>query len=663
MDLKKLVIRFMKLAKQQFYLPVALSMLLLLLSVQTHAQVQLPKLFGQGMVLQREADIPVWGSAAPGSQVVVELGKNRVKAVAGPDGKWKLQLPAMKAGGPYVMTVYEGSQPVPAIRFEEVLIGDAWLASGQSNIEWQVQQSMNAGSEIKAANYPNIRFFIVPHDKSVQVKEDVKGGSWKAMDSVHVKTASAVAYYFAKSIQADLKIPIGIIQSTWGGTPVEAWTSREQLLRSESSRKIVLQNDSVTEKHFIKDSLDLIRFWDIVYHPKNLRDKTIPQVSFDDSEWPELPMPNTLKDWPIPFYEGMVWMRKTFELPEGMAGKELHVELGRPEMNYSLYINGHEISRNVWNANLSHRYRIPPGHLKPGKNVLAVRMAFLWGGGGFHPPASQMYLTDGKTNISLAGNWKYMKDLEPAIPKINNYHRYPNYLYNAMIHPLIPYGLKGFLWYQGEDNVSDPLAYRSLFPMLMEDWRNRWKQGNLAFLYVQLANYLPSKVEPAESNWAALREAQTMALSQANTGMACIIDIGEAGDIHPKNKHEVGRRLALVAKNKVYKQPVQSSGPLFQQQKIEGDKIRLRFSEIGSGLALRGAGPLKGFAIAGSDRKFYWAEAMILGNEVIVSSGKVRTPVAVRYAWADNPDGNLINKEGLPAVPFRTDDWSLSPEK
>ncbi|WP_207431207.1 sialate O-acetylesterase [Sabulibacter ruber] len=615
------------------------------------------------MVLQRGTDIPVWGIARAGEQISVEFGGNRVKTVAGQDGKWKLRLPQMPAGGPYTMNVYEGSQTQPMKTFKDVLLGDVWLASGQSNMEWQVQQSMNAREEIKKANYPAIRMFNVPHDKRTQAQSDVMGGSWQALDSVTVKTASAVAYFFAREIHAELNVPIGILQATWGGTPVEAWTSRDQLLSSPITRNKVLQNDTVTVNHFIKDSLDLVRFWEIVYKPHNKTEKTIPNPRLNDAKWPELTMPATLKDLNMPGYEGMVWLRKNVDLPAPMAGKELTLHLGHPEMNYTLYFNGQEIAKNVWNASPTHHYRIPAKLVKQGKNVLAVRMAFLWGGGGFNPPAEEMYLTYGTSKISLAGSWKFRKDLEPTIPTIKNYHQYPTYLYNAMINPIVSYGIKGFLWYQGENNVDAPYDYRTLFPLMINDWRIRWQQGYLPFLYVQLANYLKTQPEPSESNWAALREAQTLALAQPNTGMACIIDIGEADNIHPQNKQEVGRRLALVAKKQVYQKPVQASGPMYQGHEITGDQITIRFSETGTSLATKGGGPLKGFAVAGNDHKFYWADARIDGNKVLVSSGKVRNPVAVRYAWADNPDCNLVNQEGLPAVPFRTDDWKLEQVK
>ena len=640
--------------RKQLYIT-ALAILLVAYGASVNAQVRLPKIFSSNMILQRDQAIPVWGSAKPGSQVVVVLNGKRAKTTAGTDGQWRLNLPAMKAGGPHTMSVFEGNNTEPAFDFSNVLLGDVWLASGQSNMEWQVQQSANAPVEIKNANYPSIRFFNVPHSPKVNPQDSLSGGSWVAMDTAGVKTASAVAYFFARDLHAAINVPIGIVQSTWGGTPVEAWTSKDKLLSSTITREKVLQNDSISPKHFVQDSLDLVRFWEIVYQPQQKIDLTVPKIDYNDSDWSAVNMPVTLKGMNLPGYEGMVWLRKTINIPSSMVGKDLTIELGHPEMNYSLYFNGEVLAKNVWNANLTHHYTLPAKSVKSGINLISVRMAFLWQGGGFNPPAEKMYVTDGETKLSLAGSWKYKKDLEPMIPTIKNYHRYPAFLYNGMINPVVPYGLKGFIWYQGEDNVSAPLDYRSTFPMLMADWRSRWNQGDLPFLYVQLANFMKQDPNPTESDWAVLREAQTLSLKQPKTAMATIIDIGEADDIHPKNKQEVGRRLALLAKRKVYGEKIQASGPMYKSHQINGGKIRISFSEIGAGLSTSDKGSLKGFAVAGTDKKFYWAKAVIDGNSVIVSSDEVKSPVAVRYAWADNPDCNLINKDGLPAIPFRTD--------
>jgi len=638
-------------------------LLLLALAFTAKAQLSMPRVFGSHMVLQRDMEIPVWGNAVPGSEVTVQFDNKRMKVLTGTDGKWMVHLPKCKAGGPYRLVVFLSEKQAQQIEYDDILVGDVWLASGQSNMELQVQQARNAKAEIKAADYPKIRFFNVPHQKSVKPETELTGGSWKKCDSLIVKTASAVAYYFARKIHSNQNVPIGILQATWGGSPVEAWTSREMLLSSPVSRNAVLKNDAVTPGDFVKDSLDLIRFWDIVYHPKNQTDQIITQPAYDDTSWKELDMPKTFPTWGIPAYEGMVWLRKTIDIPENINTKNLTLNLGHPEMNYSLYFNGHEICKTVWNASPSHSYMIPEKYVQKGKNTISVRMAVLWGGGGFNPPADEMCLTDGNTKISIAGIWKYRKDLEPILPTIHNYHYYPGFLFNAMINPVIPFGLKGFIWYQGEANDSLAYNYRTLFPLMIHDWRIRWQQGYLPFLYVQLPNYKKRQQAPMESEWAELREAQAMALSQPKTGMVCTIDLGEAESIHPLNKQDVGTRLALQAEKTAYSKELVASGPLFRQYRIEGNAIRIRFSDIGSGLKTTDNLAPREFTIAGKDKKFYLATAQIQTDEIIVTSDKVPDPVAVRYAWSDNPGCNLINVEGFPAEPFRTDSWKGKTEK
>ncbi|MDD5185809.1 MAG: sialate O-acetylesterase [Paludibacter sp.] len=637
--------------------------LFLTLSIPVSAQLSIPKVFSSHMVLQRDIEIPVWGNAPAGTEITAQFANTVTKGVAGENGKWILHLPMFKAGGPYKLVVFQTEKPEQRIEFDDVLVGDVWLASGQSNMEFQLQQSKDAKTEIKEADYPNIRFFFVEHNKSVKPEADISGGSWQVCDSVSVKTTSAVAYYFARKIYRDIHVPVGILQSTWGGSPVEAWTSKEMLLSSPISKNIVIANDTVNPNDFVKDSLNLIRFWDIVYHPKNKTDKIISQPSYDDSKWKEVIMPTVLKTSGIPYYEGMVWLRKSIEIPDNFSAKDVKLNLGHPEMNYSVYLNGNEICKTVWNANPSHIYAIPARFIHKGKNLLSVRMAYLWGGGGFNPPAEEMYISDGNTKISLSGKWKYRKDVEPSIPKIRNYQYYPTFLYNAMIHPILPYGLKGILWYQGEANDTLAYNYRTLFPLMITDWRIRWKQGYLPFLYVQLPNYKKRQAEPMESEWAELREAQAMALVQPNTGMVCTIDLREAESIHPTNKQDVGYRLALQAEKMVYGKQATVSGPMFSSFKIEGNAIRISFSDIGSGLKTTDQLPPREFTIAGADHQFYHANAQIQKNEIIVSSDQVAKPVAVRYAWSDNPDCNLINVEGFPAVPFRTDSWKGITEK
>lgn len=636
-----------------------LFLTIFLLQTSSHAQISLPKVFDDSMVLQRGIKIPVWGNSTPGALIIAKLGNVQATTKANQQGKWQFKFPAFKAGGPYVLEVTESGKPDSKIKLKGILIGDVWLASGQSNMEWQVQQAKDASTEIANANYPQIRFLVVKQDKQVKPQPDILAGKWKICDSANVKEWSAVAYYFARKIHADQNVPVGIIQSTWGGTPVEAWTSREMLLTSPITKARTLSNDTLApdREDFVQDSLNWIRIWDIVYNPQNNADKIIPVPAYDDADWTSIEMPNVAKDFGIGYYEGMVWLRKKITLPASFNQKDLSINLGHPEMNYSLYFNGEEICKNVWNANPTHHYTIPAKLLKNGENTIAIRIAMLWGGGGLNPPAEDIFITDGSSKISLAGKWLYKKDFEPAFPKILNYQYYPTVLFNAMIHPIIPYGVKGFIWYQGESNAGAAYDYRKLFPMMISDWRQRWQQGNLPFLFVQLANYMKTKPLPSESEWAELREAQTLTLSQPNTGMACAIDIGDANDIHPKNKQEAGRRLALIANKLVYKQDCIASGPMYKSFRKEGNKIRISFTNTGTGLSTKDKKEVTGFAIAGKDKNFYWAKAIIEGNEVIVYSDIVAEPVAVRYAWADNPECNLVNAEGLPAVPFRTDEW------
>ncbi|WP_143306537.1 sialate O-acetylesterase [Chitinophaga vietnamensis] len=616
------------------------------------AQITMPKVFGDSMVLQRDQPIPVWGWASPGMQVTGKLGAAQASAVTGKDGKWMLRFPARKAGGPYTLKV---SSRGGNVEFKNVLIGDVWLASGQSNMEWPVKDAKDAAKEIAASNWPQIRFLVVEHNKSLTPQQDIVNGKWKACDTANTGQFSAVAYYFARKIHQEQGVPIGIIQSAWGGTPVEAWTGREGLLALPAARQRVLANDTLTTAHFVQDSLNMQRFWDIVYHPQNNTDHDIPSDTFNDAAWPQIQMPALFKDFGGP-YEGIAWMRRKITLPASFKGKDLTIALGRPEMNYSLYVNGHEICKAVWNGGSSHRYTVPAALLKTGENVITLRIAILWGGGGLNPPAEDIYITDGDIRISLAGPWRYKKDIE-SLPVTQNYHCYPAVLFNAMIHPLAPYAIKGAIWYQGEANEGAGFDYRQLFPGLIKDWRQRWQQGAFPFLFVQLANFKKIQPAPSESGWAEVREAQAMTLSLPNTGMACIIDIGEADNIHPKNKQEVGRRLALVAGKQVYHQQGIVSGPSFAGFKVDAHRVRIRFTNTGKGLSTKDGGAVTGFAIAGADKHFYWATALIEGDEVIVYSDRVLTPTAVRYAWADNPVCNLVNSGGLPAVPFRTDSW------
>jgi sialate O-acetylesterase len=399
------------------------------------------------MVLQRGIVIPVWGTANAGSLITGQLGTVHATAKTGKDGKWMLHFPKFTAGGPYTLKIAEQGKPGTAIELKGILIGDVWVASGQSNMEWEVQQAVDARREIEKAGFPQVRLLMVEHDKKLTPQADILAGKWKVCDSGSVKKFSAVGYYFARKLHGDQHVPIGIIQSTWGGTPVEAWTSREMLLTSPITKAKTLSNDTLgfDREDFVKDSLNWIRIWNIVYTPQNNADKIFPAVEYNDADWTPIEMPRVLKDFGIGNYEGMVWLRKKLSLPESFTGKELTINLGHPEMNYSLYFNGREICKNIWNSNATHSFTIPANLVKSGDNTIAVRVTMLWGGGGLNLPADDLYVSDGASKISLAGKWLYKKDLETAFPKILNYQYYPTVLFDAMINPLIPFGIKGFL--------------------------------------------------------------------------------------------------------------------------------------------------------------------------------------------------------------------------
>jgi sialate O-acetylesterase len=459
------------------------------------------------MVLQAGLAAPVWGSAEAGAEVRVRIAGQSKSARAGADGRWSLKLDPIPAGGPHELVV-EGE---PAVVVRDVLVGEVWICSGQSNMEWNVNSSRDAETEKAAAQYPTIRLFTVPRRSSGEPQNDVVG-AWKPCSPETVGSFSAVAYFFGRELARELQVPVGLIHSSWGGTAAELWTRREALEKDEALRPLV------------DGYADRVKRWE-----------------------------------------------------EATAKHKESVEKARAA--------------------------------------------------GKQPPRA------------------------PGKPMA------PSSLYNGMISPLVPYGIRGAIWYQGEANAGRAKQYETLFPALIRNWRQDWGQGEFPFGFVQLANFMKREEQPGESDWAELRDAQLKTLALPNTGMAVTIDVGDAADIHPKNKQEVGKRLALWAQAKVYRRDRVYSGPIFESSKVEGSKIRLGFKHAGSGLAASGGGRLRGFAVAGEDRRWVWADAVIEGTEVVVSSPSVPQPAAVRYGWANNPDCTLVNREGLPASPFRTDAW------
>jgi sialate O-acetylesterase len=528
-------------------------------------------------------------------------------------------------------------------------------------MEFQVYKTMNAKAEIDDSNYPMIRHFGVAQDLSGSPKEDLKAGKWAVSNKENVGDFTAVGYYFAKKIFAELKIPIGIINTSWGGTCVETWTSREAFENSSEFKEMIAEVPQVdmdaafeTYKNSILDNLKKAQGFEVTMTNEN----QFKEMNFQDTHWPEIKLPSLWETQQIGNIDGIVWMRKTIVLSAEQAQKEAVLHLSKVDDEDITYVNGVQVGTNkIWDT--KRIYKIPAGVLKAGTNVIAVRIVDYSGGGGIYGDSADLKIEFTDSNVSLEGLWKFnVVQVKIAISP----NSYPSLLYNAMVNPLIPYAFQGVLWYQGEANAGRAKQYKIAFPLMITDWRTKWNQGDFPFYFVQLATFDEYGGNSKKgSKWAELREAQTETLKLHNTGMAVTTDIGDAKDIHPTNKQDVGKRLAAIALNNVYDKKMVYSGPTFKSQEIKGNQIILTFDNLGSGLSTSDSnGVLKGFEIAGADKVFYTAKAIIKNNKVIVSAEKVSNPVAVHYGWADDDtEINLFNKEKFPASPFRTDDWEM----
>ena len=565
----------------------------------------------------------------------------------------------MKAGGPYIMNIVASNK----ITLKDILIGDVWICAGQSNMVHQMElHKERYAGEIANANYPEIRHFFITTLTDLQnPKDDVPTGYWKSATPRDVRQFSAVAYFFAKTIYEKYHVPIGLINASVGGTPIEAWTSEEGLKEFPALTNSIQKNKDTAYINNINRTAEVTT----ANRPKQQDKGLTGTITWYDTNyippaggWHTINIPGYWEDQGIRELDGVVWYRKEIDVPVSMTGVPAKIAMGRIVDADYIYVNGVLVGNTAYQYP-QRRYLLSASTLKPGKNSIVIRVINNSGKGGF-VPGKPYYLSAANETIDLKGEWQY-KVGDVFIPfqsssGISSQNQ-PTALYNAMIAPLINYTIKGICWYQGEANTSRADEYTTLLPALIADWRHQWKQGNVPFLYVQLPNFMETNYLPSESQWAALREAQLKALSVPNTGMAVAIDLGEWNDIHPDNKKDVGVRLALAAEKIAYgEKDIVYSGPLYQSYKTDGNKIIITFSNTGSGLVTSDGEELSQFAIAGADKKFVWAKAVIQGNTVIVWNDTISNPVYVRYAWADNPaNPNLYNKEGLPASPFRTD--------
>jgi sialate O-acetylesterase len=625
------------------------------------SDVRLPRLLSDGMVLQRETPVKIWGWADVGEKITVNFIDKTYQTTADHNNKWEVMLSAAKAGGLYQLEITANNH----ITIKDILIGDLWICSGQSNMELAMNRLKDRYPQVIAhSDNPAIRQFLVPRQYDFNTPhDDFPAGSWESANPENVLGFTAVGYFFAKTLYEKYQIPIGLINSSVGGSPAEAWMSEDALSMFPAYlEKAIRLKDSSYIKQMQQEDKAVSDAW-----YKRLRELdqgfSNPEQSwfdpaYDDSQWKTMPIPSLWEEQGMGKVNGVVWFRKEIDLPASMTGKPARLLLGCIVDSDSVYINGIFVGTTSYQYP-PRKYDIPENVLKTGKNTIVVRVVNNTGSGGFVKEKTYQLIAGDQT-VDLKGEWQYQIGaiMDPLPEATFVYWRQPLGFYNGMIAPLLNFKIKGVIWYQGESNTGKPLEYRQLFPALIANWRQKWNQGNFPFLYVQLANYMQTNPQPSESNWAELREAQLMTLSVANTAMAVTIDVGEGNDIHPLNKEDVGKRLALAAQKVAYgDNKIVHLGPIYQSMKIKGNKIILTFKNTGSGLIARGSKELNYFAIAGADKKFFWAKAKIKGNKVEVWNDNIPHPVAVRYAWADNPEGaNLYNKEGLPASPFRTDE-------
>jgi len=607
------------------------------------SEVVLPTLFTHGMVVQRDVAISIWGKGNPGENVRASLAGSIGSASIESDSTWIIKLPQSEAGGPFVLQVNE--QLV-----EDVYIGDVWLAGGQSNMEWSLEADViGAEQEFAEGGNPMIRFFKVPKKYSAVPQNTLDGGLWKVAIKENLPEFSAIAWFFAKRNNSEKKVAVGIIESNWGGSPAEGWTDVQILAAKEQSyqaeAKDILENREKWEKENLANEKNRELRDLMVAKPDSITAQQVSSLGYNDSQWSSINLPSGNP------MQHIAWLRKKFRL-NTTDEATLHI----PDIDQMafVYLNGEQIYYKDWGKSMSDLI-LPKQLLLSGSNVLTFRIVNTWNNQPSLGKISEMYLLQNGKKVSLEGNWNYSNSIvEPQLPKVDFHAFKPGMMYNSMILPLVKYPIKGVIWYQGESNTGRHEEYKDLFSTMITNWRNVWKIGDFPFLFVQLANFMEREEVQPESNWAFLREAQTKTLELPNTGMAVIIDIGEAADIHPKNKKDVGERLWLQAREVAYGEKLIASGPKFESFSREGNKLKIKLKSTGDQLKLKEGEELLGFILGDAKGNFSSIKAE-LGDDsmVLITLPETMTAGEIRYAWADNPAVNLVNKMDLPAEPFR----------
>ena len=618
-------------------------------------------MFGDNMVLQRGKANRFWGWAKPGQAIRVEIAGQTATAVTGPDGRWQAEVKVPAPGGPYTVKI---TGPEQSVVLHEVLVGDVWLCGGQSNMELGLGQVRNGDEEIKSANHPEIRLFMVQQHVSYSPTA-VPQGSWKICSLQTVASNgwngfSAVAYFFGRKLQDELHVPIGLIEDCWGGTPAESWMSPESLHKLKDFDAPLAEIERLHAKGGPEYGSFLMHWLD--EYDVGLQSNTWAAADLDDAGWKTVQIPGGFAELGVADAPSICWFRKEFTLPDPLPAGQATLCLGSIEKMDTAYLNGQWVGASSWVEN-PRAYVIKSGVLKPGRNVLAVRVFKLKPQGGFLAKPDGLHLILGDQSvIPLTGEWKgaLSVDARPPHPlplTFENYPTMPAILYEGMIEPVAPLSIRGAIWYQGEANAERAHQYQTLLPAMIGDWRRLFGQGEFPFYIVSLPAFTHRREQPGDDAWAELREAQALtARNVKNSGLAVIIDTGDPDNIHPKDKKVVGERLALCALAGEYGKKIFHAGPTFTSAEHLPGALKLHFSHTDGGLVVKGD-KLEEFAVAGRDRQWHWADAKVEGDSVVVSSPMVSDPQAARYAWQANPAATLYNGAGLPAAPFRTDNW------
>jgi sialate O-acetylesterase len=634
--------------------------LLIIVNTSVFAQVKFARLFSDHVVLQRQKPVPVWGWAKPGEKVKITLANQTLNTKADAAGKWTVKFAPLEAGGPHSLSVTARSGNATV---NDVLIGEVWLCSGQSNMEWPVSAANNFEQEKQNANFPQIRHFYVEHNVTLKPEQDLNSGEWKVASAETVGRFTAIGFFFARELYEKLNIPVGILHSSWGGSQIEGWISKEAMLTNDELKSYAQNLPQTWEEadQIMGAKMRKQLFKNTSYIPTGEDEQKYLSEQADFSDWVKDANPIGQWDWKgLMGFRGKAYMAREVEIPADMVSKETILSLAENDSPNQIYINGKLV--NEVTVKGPKKITVPANTWKPGKNVLVIKLGNMvekaWFGPGFSGSANDLFITDGAQKISLAKDWMLMPSFAEKHEFAHLMNNIGTSIYNAMIVPLVPFAVRGMLWYQGESNAGRAYQYRQSFPLMINDWRKLWND-EFSFYWVQLSSFGAENNSNSGSRWGELREAQNMTLSLPKTGMAVSTDVGNPKDIHPTNKQAVAHRLATNALKLDYGQNIPYASPLYDKVQFQDAKAVISFKHAENGLTVKDRyGYLKGFEIAGDDRVFYYAQAEISGNTVVVSHPKVTSPAAVRYAWSDAPeDANLYSTDGFPASAFRTDDW------